>query len=119
MQHKKKIQKFSITNKVNSNFVNSFLYHSIGKLFCSESLNLGNNQQYSFQNNSIGKSNQHQLNNTWCHSPFNSFAHFSYKYFAALLLYFLHHLIHEVRANRFVPFTQINNILKPHSFSVF
>ena len=36
---KKKIQKLSITNKVNSNFVNSFLYHSIGKLFCSESLN--------------------------------------------------------------------------------
>ena len=40
MQHKKKIQKFSITNKVNSNFMNSFLYHSIGKLFCSESFNL-------------------------------------------------------------------------------
>ena len=43
MQHKKKIQKLSITNKVNSNFVISFFYHSIGKLFCSESLNLGSN----------------------------------------------------------------------------
>ena len=41
MQHKKKIQKFSITNKVNSNFMNSFLYHSIGNLFYSKSLNLG------------------------------------------------------------------------------
>jgi len=41
MQHKKGVQKFSITNKVNSNFVNPFLYHSIGKLFYPESLNLG------------------------------------------------------------------------------
>ena len=48
MQHKKKIQKLSITNKVNSNFVNSFLYHSIGKLFCSESLNLGINHHKAF-----------------------------------------------------------------------
>ncbi len=48
MQHKKKVQKFSITNRVNSNFMNSFLYHSIGNLFYSKSLNLGNKNNLKF-----------------------------------------------------------------------